>query len=179
MVKGSGNDDGKKNDDSILSSLGFLKRTWQRTRPLLNYAKNFFAGPHADTTPDSFFVFVTEFISHGMIGLIIGAAIDRLAYIVSLYVVQKTTEGYKDDNDIDGVDKSRYVYRLSWGGKIIMLFLGFLQLTVDLFVLFALTIILPGYVYRRWQGTIPGLAFPSLFFGIQSTLFNNIQAIMR
>jgi len=171
---------------------------WKNPIPL-HLIQKFFVGPHADTTPKSFFIFVSEFIAHGMIGLIIGAAVDRIAYIASSglkdYATVERYSGEREYEDKDIQEKEERAsaadllsdydmpddnkrLRLSLWGKVIMLFLGVFQLCVDLLILFGLTLVLPTYVYERWQNTIPGLAFPSLFFGIQSNLFSNIQAIM-
>lgn len=53
------------------------------------------------------------------------------------------------------------------------------QLLTSIFVLFALVLTLPPHVYDRWQSTVPGLAFPSLFFGIQTQLFENVRIVVN
>lgn len=134
--------------------------------------KKFFAGPSRDSVSPKFEVFWVEFFAHGLLGLILGAAVDRLGGAIARYVLDKTSDHHFDE-------RRGKVRNISWTGRIILFLLGTAQLAIDLFLLYALTLVLPTYVYSRWQGTIPGLAFSALFFGIQSNMFHNIRAIME
>jgi uncharacterized BrkB/YihY/UPF0761 family membrane protein len=37
--------------------------------------------------------------------------------------------------------------------------------------------VIPGDVVRHFQATLPGMAFPAMFFGVQSSLFTAAQSV--
>lgn len=156
-MPGKDNSSGKKEPDV---SLGF------------ELHKKLFAGPDSKLSPD-FGTFIAEFFAHGIIGLVLGAAVDRVGGLLADYVISRSQLTNSDEDDSD--DKGDITIK----GRLILFGLGSAQLLIDLLLLYALTLVLPTYVYKRWQGTIPGLAFPALFFGIQSNMFYNIRAIME
>lgn len=127
-----------------------------------------------DITSDFFFGFITNFVAHGLIGLILGATLDYLSTLVArLFISKKKDDEMEKDTDgntTKNTDNQR---------RMILFSLGAVQLFINGLVLFSLTLILPPFVYGRWQETLPGLAFPSLFFGIQVNMFTNIRAILE
>lgn len=101
-----------------------------------------------------FIPFFSRFMFQALFGLISGIAID--------YIFERF-KNYFDE-------KVR---------KEILLGLAFLQLFISFLFLFFIINILPINVHKYWQNTISGLAFPALYYGTQSTMFDNIKSIYR
>lgn len=112
----------------------------------------------------SFKIFFPEFLAHAAVGLLLGAFVDRVFAVFT----RLSKENLSKEND----DSSSLVFRG------LALALGIAQLLTSVLVLFALVHALPPHVYKRWQSTVPGLAFPSLFFGIQTQLFENARIVV-
>lgn len=123
-----------------------------------------FAPPSTSTADykDSFTTFFTEFVAHGSVGLIVGAFVDR-----TFALVTRLSKRHLTDRE-DGL-----VLRG------LALALAIAQLLTSILLLFVLMLALPSHVYKRWQSTVPGLAFPSLFFGIQTQLFENVRTVVN
>ena len=113
-------------------------------------------------TPDYVLTFLSNFFTHGLVGLILGASLDYMSKIVARTFILA-------DGKEEGEDRKR----------LLLFSLGAIQLFVNGLVLFSLTLILPPSVYNRWQETLSGLAFPTLFFGIQVNMFTNIRALLE
>ena len=118
-------------------------------------------------SPDKFLHFMMQFLGHGILGLVSGAMIDRLSGILTGMIREKREDGDENNNSYDLID------------RFFLFSLGVAQLFLNVILIFALTQILPSSIYERWQATIPGIAFASLYFGIQSNMFRNIRAFVE
>lgn len=143
------------------------------TKPFLSFYSNIFRNsPDNNATPDEFFQFMIQFLGHGLLGLILGAIIDRLSGVIS--------DSLRDRSKKNDGDEIRYTYinnQIYY--RLVLFSLGIVQLLINVVMIFVLTQLLPSSIYTRWQATIPGIAFAALYFGIQSNMFKNIRAILE
>ena len=112
--------------------------------------------------------FVLRFLGHGILGLIGGMLINHIFRIL--------TEIFEEHFD----SVSPYIQN-QWLHHVvkctIMFALAIVQLIAGALLLYVLMSYLPWSLHEFWQSSVPGLAFPSLYFGVQSTLFNNTKAL--
>lgn len=131
-----------------------------------------------EISSNHFLEFAKQFLAHGVIGLVLGASIDRIGGVFREYVLTQISF-YENDDKNKGEYVNKVLLYSDIVGRIVLLNLGILQLLINVVVIFLLTRFLPPHIYERWQGTIPGLAFAALLFGIQSNMFKNIRAVIK
>lgn len=151
-------------------------------KPMLSLYSSIFENSPKDTiSPDRLTQFMVLFLGHGMLGLILGAIVDRLSGILGDVLTDMRTDAgvilkegeTKEEGEGDNDGSNDFIDRL------FLVSLGIIQLFINVILIFTLTRILPTSVYERWQRTVPGIAFAALYFGIQSNMFKNIRALIE
>lgn len=141
--------------------------------------------------------FIIEFFVNALLGLLLGAIIDRIAEAAARAFLswRRRSGGDGDSKKVAAEEEeeeeqtnggiSRTSSSSSEKNKKGLVFVeraglfaqGTVQLLINVLVLYALTMTLPQTLHHRWQNTIPGLAFPALFFGVQANMLSNIRGI--
>lgn len=161
---------------------------------LRSVAKNMFASKDYDHSSIGVRAFAKEIFIHGGLGLVLGAIVNRSGHALTVFILNHASiNGAGDDlvvnansrsggggggggstKDVNDSQRRSAVIR-----GMILFGLGIAQLALSMLLLFTMMNVFPEYIYGRWQETVPGLAFPALFFGIQTQMFTNINTVLN
>jgi uncharacterized YccA/Bax inhibitor family protein len=99
-----------------------------------------------DTEPNNFLTIVVESLMFGISGLIMGSIINKYFILFSKIFLKKN--------------------------KTLQMLFSLVQIAFSGFVLAFLYFYVSSYFVNHFQRTISGLAFPAIFYGVQSNIFS-------
>lgn len=71
--------------------------------------------------------------------------------------------------------ESFFVYETKKKGKCFVL--GIKQLLVNIFILYIIQVHISDTFASQWQENTPGIFFVAMFFGVQTTMYNNLSLV--